>query len=300
MAKQAKTVAKDLGIDVARVLELADKPDGTERTLVDPDQISQRLQEAAPRPKPKRQGKWAKAAAVLMELIYKHPWPEGKPFPSDLQKVRIRINDPTGGRPHFREGRRGTTVDGELLTVTLAEYSADLSRNGWGIPVFSQNFASELVTALSKTQNAPQEDATDKAGIRLFINRTAWWWYMVRVAEMIYWGELNPQGLDYEQFPERKGIGEVVWRHRLPHWGLVDHAFNAFVAEAEAAKLRGTDLRRFERQWLEEFTTHQRTFEIGEQVKSMDDFTIGRQVGTPEQFKAVWDVVKDPRARRRS
>ena len=280
MGVRASTAAKQLNMELSEVLELAGKPDGSANSVVDLDEIKQKKEGETPsKPRRRRSKPGARAAAKLIDFLRKFVWPDDKPFPADLSRGRGKMY--------------GTTVDQVRVSVTYAEFNSDLARGGYGIPLFHQNTANQIVTYMADLLGAPKEDSTDAGGQRIFINRKAWYYYMLHLGEKIWAKELRPPGLDVAEFPEYKNVPELVWRWRSPSYGFVARAFEAFLLEA--GQQRGTDRRKFEREWVEQFVNHERSFRIGDQTKTMDDFTIKGRAGKPEEFQELWSIVRDPR-----
>lgn len=223
-----------------------------------------------------------KMAGELIE--YLSQWPVPDRFPADAKKVVL----------HGKTYIQATTVDGELKRYTLVQYHQNLSRRSklnYGVDIFSDNVSKRIVTLVSQLDGAPGPDALGPIGERLFMNRTQWWFHVLQVGILIWAGELNPTSLDLENYPERKGIEPVTWRFRAADLGFVWRVFEDFVQESWG--VAGTERRKFEERYIQEFVSGERTIMMGDEVKSFDDFVVGYRKGTEQQFRQMWELIQE-------
>lgn len=226
-----------------------------------------------------------KAAGELMNLLQQWPVPEA--FPSDLARFR-------------RSGVamiRATTVDGEVCEVTQTEALKSLERRddlSFAIPLFSRKAENKIVTAVSYLDGAPQPDARDENGLRIFGNRNAWYFNLLQIGIRIWAGNNNPPSLDLDEFPHRRfmpdgvtPIEDIVFRYRPIMLGFVAKVQEAFEDESINCGLTGTALREFRADWVNQFVKKERTVTIGGVVKSFADFR-----GKKEEFLVIWEIVK--------
>jgi hypothetical protein len=230
----------------------------------------------------------ALAAAALVDYLDQFVWPSDKPFPADLEfdERKMQVT--------------GTTVDGVLTAVPIGKYYNDLAAGvaAYGIPLFSRPVRDRIVELVSQLDGAPTPDSTGEMGEKLFRSQGAWWFYMYRIGVLTWALLINPIGLDLEQYPQRRGIEFMAWRWRSSDYGFVHHAFLQFMRDAAEAGVKGAELRKFEREWVDEFTRGDRTFMIegDRKPKSMDNFSVAGKPGTPDQFRSLWTLVKTGKA----
>lgn len=249
---------------------------------------------------------YSEAAANLIEYLESFGFDSEEEYPKDLELLE-------------NGSRRGTTLDGRVLTISPQQWDQNHRAGRSGFPYFGKDITNDQILALMlPLQGAPRHDETDVSGRPLFLSERYWRGYMLPVAAKILEGSLNPPGLDLARFPHRveykdyaivdghkvsdgeggfvysvRKVENVIWRYRDAQEGFVHHAYVAYIADAD--KRKQADRRKFERLWIDEFVENNRAFEINGESKSMDDFVVGGRPGTPGEFRAYWRIVSDPR-----
>jgi hypothetical protein len=248
----------------------------------------------------------SEAAAELVRFLEKFTYDPEKGYPEDYRV------DQDGTRS-------GTTLDGRFMKVSPQQWDRNLSSGRNGFPYFGlEKTKDEIIAKMRKLEDANQPDDVDAAGMPLFKNERRWRGFMLGIAEKIWEKSLNPPGLDLVEFPHRtaykdyrqvdgdfvddghgghvytsRATEEVTWRYRDPQEGFVNHAYLAYLLEADNRK-RG-DRWQFMRLWVNEFVANNRSFVLNGEYKSMDDFTINGRPGTPGEFRNYWKQVSNPR-----
>lgn len=242
-------------------------------------------------PRVKRTEGGAKAAAALLEFLEQFPMPET--YPINLTKFR------RGGALWVR----GTTIDSETIELSAADAIQNLSRRdemAYAIPLFGPRTESKIVTLVAKLDGTPTVDAKDENGFKLYAGRKAWYFNLLQIGIRIWGGYENPPSLDLEQFPHRTfredgttRMGTTTFRYRSVVIGFVTRLKLAFEDESLNSVLTGSEHRRFDADWLDEFIARKRIVSIGDgQKKSFLDFKINGKQGSPEQLKTVWELVE--------
>jgi hypothetical protein len=247
-------------------------------------------------PRVKRTQVGVEAAAALMKFLEQYEVPAE--FPINMTTFR------KGGTVMVR----AWTVDGTKVEISASEALENQGRRdemAYAIPLFSEKVQNQIVTLVSKLNGAPSVGDRDNNNMKLFNGRIAWYYNMLQIGIRIWGGYENPPNLDISQFPHREfregsqtRMQDITFRYRSVVVGFVAQIKAVFEEEALRANLSGSRVREYTDSWLLEFTSGAKKVIINGKEKSFLDFKVEGKQGSPEQFKAIWTLIKEDSKKR--